>query len=69
MSETTDREPEETFGSRIECPYCGHEMDDEDYTLDEGDAQPWECGECERTFTVTKHVSIDYTAKPEVKHG
>lgn len=55
--------------SLITCPYCGHkDRDSWEFGGDEGSAEEQECGECERTFMVTRHVSITYTSEP-IKEG
>jgi hypothetical protein len=48
------------------CPYCGYKMQDA-WELDlgpgiEGDGET-DCGECEKTFFVSRHCSVTYTTK------
>jgi hypothetical protein len=57
----------ESFGEdAIVCPHCGHEdRDSSEWNGgDEGDGEE-ECGECERAFIVSRHISVSYsTRKP-----
>lgn len=56
--------PETTSDSdRIECPKCGKMIGDLwEYGSDED--MDIECGHCEAPLTLSRRVSIDYTATP-----
>lgn len=49
------------------CPHCGKEMTDAwELQLHDSDYQEVECGWCEKPYSVTCCISVDYcTYKPE----
>ena len=52
------------------CPHCGKRMRDAwELDLDDGDTQPTECGECEKPFTLVKHISVHYSTFVEANNG
>jgi len=47
------------------CPHCWAEMTDAwDLNLEEGSPMEVECGSCEKTYTVVKHVKVTYSTEP-----
>jgi len=50
------------------CPFCGHKVRDVweiNFGSAEGETEI-DCGECEKTFIVSRHVTVDYcTYKPK----
>lgn len=52
------------FVREITCPWCGHKANNSwQLHLWDGDEDEIECGECDRNFTVTCSVTIDYTSR------
>ena len=51
----------------IVCPYCGHEDRDSYEVFDdiEGTMENFECGECGKSFRVSKYCEITYTTEKE----
>lgn len=46
------------WADEITCPYCEYEtVDSWDYKADYGEL---ECDECEKAFTYTRHIWINY---------
>ena len=57
--ETTDS------GDSIACPHCGTiHRDLWDHEWGNNEDIETECGECERPFTLSRRVRVDYTARP-----
>jgi len=56
-----------TLEDRITCPFCGdQDVDFTDYPRElehDGDSTTYECGSCEKNFTVTLSVSYSYSSK------
>lgn len=48
------------YTTAIICPWCGEEDWD---SADFGDRDEATCGECEREFSVERHVIIEYSTK------
>lgn len=47
------------------CPYCGHEATNAwEWGIAEEDGEH-ECGECERTYTWTRHVLVRWNTQPK----
>jgi transcription elongation factor Elf1 len=60
-------ELKKTHSDKVECPHCGHMHDDwEDLydMLNSGDAESFECGECEKEFEVLAYTSYSFTSRP-----
>ncbi len=53
-------------GDTIPCPHCGALVGDLDDHRWNNDTVETECGTCEKPFTLTRIVSVDYTAEAEV---
>lgn len=49
--------------SEVNCPHCDCSHDTSDGPYGDGETQTWECYECEKEFSVTSHISIDYEVK------
>lgn len=51
-----------THTDQIVCPYCGHkDRDSWEFLNGEEGVEEAECGECERSFTASRHVSVFYS--------
>ncbi len=64
-SHDADREFDCHYRDEPICPFCGHVVGDAwELELDDEQSTEVECDECEREFTVTASVSVDYSTKP-----
>jgi hypothetical protein len=55
----------ESYGEeQIVCPWCGHvDRDSSEWgNGGEGDGES-ECGECQRLFEVSRHISVSYSTR------
>ena len=55
----------DTYNSEgVECPFCGH-IDKDSWELGDGGEGTGEieCGDCEKTFTWERHISVSYSGK------
>jgi len=52
------------FTRNIVCPYCGHvDRDSWEWNNgEEGDGEA-ECGECEKSYGVSRHVMVKYSTR------
>lgn len=52
--------------SLITCPYCNRVgRNDVEFKVSKDCPRDRQCWACERTFMVTRHVSITYTSEPK----
>lgn len=51
-----------SYTSEPVCPYCGHEVRDAwEFSLSDGESTEYECGSCDQTFDITRHITVDYS--------
>lgn len=54
-----EKEIDHEYTSNIVCPYCGHEYQDSWETEEDYGTQ--ECGECDKKFSYSRNVTVEYT--------
>lgn len=45
---------------KIECPFCKHEFDTDDFYPEQDSITEVECGGCEKTYTITTNYTPSY---------
>ena len=59
---------EHDYLPRPKCPHCGYEMNDaHELRLSDGETETIDCGECDKPFRVTFHMSVSYSTSNEGK--
>lgn len=50
--------------AEIVCPWCGYSFEDDDYGYCDSNGEPLVCDGCQKDFTVTGNITVEYsTAK------
>lgn len=63
-SKTLDIEEKCFYQDEVVCPYCFYEATDsyEYFNYGDEDTEVF-CGECDKKFFVTRHVSVSYSSR------
>ena len=64
LEKTRNTDIEHEYTAEIVCPYCGNTwLDSWEYMAGEEDLGEYVCDECDKTYTISRNITIDYSTQ------